>query len=75
MEEAQYILAQIHKGVYGNHFDGGTLARKLVRWDTIGHMLSKKQKNLSKSAQKYSFLWKVMVCRFGIPYSIILNNG
>ena len=38
-EEAEYVMREVHKGIYGNHSRAGSLVHKLIRaryyWPTI----------------------------------------
>nr|CAN71502.1 hypothetical protein VITISV_021013 [Vitis vinifera] len=118
--EAQYVLAELHEGICGNHSGGRSLAHrahsqgyywptmkkdaaayvkrcdKCQRYAPIPHMPSatlKSKKFLLVATDYFSkwveaeayasikdkdvtkFVWKNIVCRFGIPQTIIADNG
>ncbi|RVX00853.1 Retrovirus-related Pol polyprotein from transposon 17.6 [Vitis vinifera] len=114
--EAQYVLAELHEGICGNHTGGRSLAHrahsqgyywptmkkdaaayvqkcdKCQRYAPIPHAISA-LKSVSGpwpfahkwvEAEAYAsikdkdvtkFVWKNIVCRFGIPQIIIADNG
>ncbi|XP_042944810.1 uncharacterized protein LOC122278690 [Carya illinoinensis] len=66
-QEAQYVLAEIHEGICGNHSGRRTLARKVVR---AGYYWP----NALKDAREFSK--KCVKCQtFKIPQSLITDNG
>ncbi|RVW82262.1 Retrovirus-related Pol polyprotein from transposon 17.6 [Vitis vinifera] len=113
--EAQYVLAELHEGICGNHTGGRSLAHRAhsqgYYWPTmkkdaaayvqkLGHGHSgtlpaaPAQKKFLLVATDYfskwveaeayasikdkdvtKFVWKNIVCRFGIPQIIIADNG
>ncbi|RVX18537.1 Retrovirus-related Pol polyprotein from transposon 17.6 [Vitis vinifera] len=106
--EAQYVLAELHEGICGNHTGGRSLAHrahsqgyywptmkkdaaayvqkcdKCQRYAPIPHMPSAALNRKWVEAEAYAsikdkdvtkFVWKNIVCRFGIPQIIIADNG
>ncbi|KAL0352473.1 UNVERIFIED_CONTAM: Transposon Tf2-12 polyprotein [Sesamum calycinum] len=86
-EEGNYVLREIHEGICGNHLGGKALAEKSLRqgfyWLTMlvgAHELVKDlvgplpQAKISEK-KVIKFLWRNIVCRFGIPHAIISDNG
>ncbi|XP_058068741.1 uncharacterized protein LOC131218073 [Magnolia sinica] len=67
VEEAEYVLREIHEGICGNHSRGRALAHKVVRqgyyWPTIQHDTQKLIQRCDKCQ------------RFGIPQTIVSDNG
>ncbi|XP_050242514.1 uncharacterized protein LOC126691525 [Quercus robur] len=61
-EEAKYILEEIHEGVYSDHAS----PRSLVEVEALSAITKVKI---------HSFVWKNIICRFGIPWMIISDNG
>ncbi|XP_022862336.1 uncharacterized protein LOC111382551 [Olea europaea var. sylvestris] len=59
-EEATYVLREIHEGICGNHSGGTVEAEPLAR---------------ITEANTTKFVWKSVICRFGIPHSIVSDNG
>ncbi|RVW19914.1 hypothetical protein CK203_114481 [Vitis vinifera] len=90
--EAQYVLAELHEGICGNHSGGRSLAHRAhsqgYYWPTmkkdaaayvknvINVKVSGKLKHMlaSKTRMSPSSYGKI-VCRFGIPQTIIADNG
>ncbi|KAK4398067.1 hypothetical protein Sango_1282200 [Sesamum angolense] len=89
LEKGNYVLREIHEEICGNHLGGNTLAGKSLRqgfyWPTMlvdAHKLVKRCRACQEHANaRYSetkvikFLWRNIVCRFGIPRAIISDNG
>ncbi|RVW75673.1 Transposon Ty3-I Gag-Pol polyprotein [Vitis vinifera] len=89
--EAQYILAKLHEGVCGNHSEGRSLAHQAhsqgYYWPMKKNVAAYVKKYyFSKwvEAEAYAnikdkdvtrFIWKNIICRFGIPQAIIADNG
>ncbi|RVW81428.1 Pol polyprotein [Vitis vinifera] len=117
--EAQYVLAELHEGICGNHTGGRSLAHRahsqgyywptmkkdaaayahglFAQWgmDIVGPLpAAPAQKKFLLVATDYfskwveaeayasikdkdvtKFVWKNIVCRFGIPQIIIADNG
>ncbi|RVW58468.1 Transposon Ty3-I Gag-Pol polyprotein [Vitis vinifera] len=113
--EAQYVLAELHEGICGNHSGGRSLAHRAhsqgYYWPTMKKDAAAYVKNVinvkvgplpaapaqkkfllvatdyfSKwvEAEAYAsikdkdvtkFVWKNIICRFGIPQTIIADNG
>ncbi|XP_050264287.1 uncharacterized protein LOC126708547 [Quercus robur] len=65
-EEARYILEEIHGGVCGDHAGLRSLINKWVEVKALT--------TITKTRIR-SFLWKNIICRFGIPLTVISNNG
>ncbi|RVW54009.1 Gag-Pol polyprotein [Vitis vinifera] len=120
--EAQYVLAELHEGICGNHSGGRSLAHRahsqgyywptmkkdatayvkrcpwpFAQWgmDIVGPLpVAPAQKKFLLVATDYfskwveaeayasikdkdvtKFVWKNIICRFGIPQTIIADNG
>nr|CAN72897.1 hypothetical protein VITISV_003776 [Vitis vinifera] len=103
--EAQYVLAELHEGICGNHSGGRSLAHKAhsqgYYWPTMKKDAAAYVKRCDKcqryaliphmpsttkwvEAEAYAsikdkdvtkFVWKNIICRFGIPQTIIADNG
>ncbi|XP_069143550.1 uncharacterized protein [Solanum lycopersicum] len=75
--EAVRLIEQIHTGVCGTHMNGLTLARKVLRagyfWMTMEHNCSS-YKLITKKVV-VDFVRNNLICRFGVPESIITDNG
>ncbi|RDX76975.1 Tf2-8, partial [Mucuna pruriens] len=70
-EEAAYIIREVHEGICGMHIGGRALAivdyfTKWVEAESITTISSKRIKH---------FFRKKIICRFGIPAEIVLDNG
>ena len=39
-KDADYVLREVHEGIYGNHIGARALAGKALRWDTTGPQCS-----------------------------------
>ncbi|XP_057948276.1 uncharacterized protein LOC131143939 [Malania oleifera] len=63
-EEGKYILREIHEGVCGNHLASRALAHKEV--EPLATII---ERNITR------FVWTSVVCRFGIPWAIVINHG
>ncbi|XP_024023680.1 uncharacterized protein LOC112092255 [Morus notabilis] len=65
--EAQKVLNEIHEGIYGNHSGGQSLALKVLRqgyyWPTLKNDAFQYARRCDKCQ------------RFGVPHSIVSNNG
>ncbi|RVW66731.1 Retrovirus-related Pol polyprotein from transposon 17.6 [Vitis vinifera] len=72
--EAQYVLAELHGGVCVNHSGGRSLAH---RAHSQGYYCPTMKKDAAAYVKKYvtKFVWKNIVCYFGIPQTIIADNG
>nr|XP_023896291.1 uncharacterized protein LOC112008185 [Quercus suber] len=82
--EAEYILREVHEGVCGNHAGPRSLTRKIMQtgyfWPTMQDDAAKfvrKSEALATVTETriQGFVWKNIVCRFGIPRTIISDNG
>nr|XP_023924890.1 uncharacterized protein LOC112036313 [Quercus suber] len=65
-EEAKYIMEEIHEGICGDHTGPRSLVSKVLRTEPLATITEVKIR---------SFVWKNIVCRFGILTTIILDNG
>ncbi|RVW13688.1 hypothetical protein CK203_094011 [Vitis vinifera] len=85
--EAQYVLAELHEGICGNHSGGRSLAHRAhsqgYYWPTMKKDAAAMSKIKWVEAEAYAsikdkdvtkFVWKNIVC-FGIPQTIIADNG
>ncbi|XP_059438049.1 uncharacterized protein LOC132170910 [Corylus avellana] len=82
-EEGNYILCEIHEGICGGHLGARMFAHKGVRagfyWpnmtrDSVEMVEVEALVNITaKSIEK--FLWKNVVCRYGIPHAFVTDNG
>uniref|UniRef100_A0A2N9F1B5 Uncharacterized protein n=1 Tax=Fagus sylvatica TaxID=28930 RepID=A0A2N9F1B5_FAGSY len=117
IQEANYVIREVHEGVCGNHSGARSLAHKLTRagyyWPSLLHDATQfvkacdkcqhimgpfpvgtKQAKFLVVAIDYftkwveaeplatiseknvkSFVWKAVICRFGIPRVLISDNG
>ncbi|RVW17493.1 Pol polyprotein [Vitis vinifera] len=92
--EAQYVLAELHEGICGNHSGGRSLAHRAhsqgYYWPTMKKDVAAYVKRCDKCQSKWveaeayasikdkdvtKFVWKNIICRFGIPQTIIADNG
>nr|CAN78921.1 hypothetical protein VITISV_011350 [Vitis vinifera] len=115
--EAQYVLAELHEGICGNHSGGRSLAHRdhsqgyywptmkkdaaayvkrcdkcmdivgpfpaapaqkkflLVATDYFSKWVEAKAYASIKDRDVTKFVWKNIICRFGIPQTIIADNG
>nr|CAN83045.1 hypothetical protein VITISV_015525 [Vitis vinifera] len=94
--EAQYVLAELHEGICGNHSGGRSLAHRahsqgyywptmkkdaaaykflLVATDYFNKWVEAEAYASIKDKDVTKFVWKNIICRFGIPQTIIADNG
>ncbi|RVX09468.1 hypothetical protein CK203_015471 [Vitis vinifera] len=92
--EAQYVLAELHEGICGNHSGRRSLAHRAhsqgYYWPTMKKDAAAYVKKCDKCQSKWveaeayasikdkdvtKFVWKNIICRFGIHRAIIADNG
>ncbi|RVW40692.1 hypothetical protein CK203_101634 [Vitis vinifera] len=92
--ETQYVLVELHEGVYSNHPGGQSLAHRAhsqgYYWPTMKKDATTYVKKCDKCQSNWvevevyasikdkdvtKFIWKNIICRFGIPQAIIADNG
>ncbi|KAF8094772.1 hypothetical protein N665_0353s0003 [Sinapis alba] len=86
-EKVRKILEEVHSGSCGNHSGGRSLAIKIKRhrhfWATIikdCKIFARKCKKSEsyariKDAQVECFVWRNIICKHGVPYEIVADNG
>ncbi|KAL5565429.1 hypothetical protein UlMin_028593 [Ulmus minor] len=80
-DQAKYVLQEVHEGVCGNHSSGRALAHKVLRqgyyWPTIqADSLAFVQKcDKCQQQNVTNFIWKHIICRFGIPRELVSDHG
>uniref|UniRef100_A0A2N9FCJ8 Uncharacterized protein n=1 Tax=Fagus sylvatica TaxID=28930 RepID=A0A2N9FCJ8_FAGSY len=84
--EADYVMREVHEGICGNHSGARSLVHKIVRagyyWPTMQEgrdyftkwveaepLATITERNIR------AFVWKAIICRFGIPRAFISDNG
>ncbi|XP_058100923.1 uncharacterized protein LOC131245451 [Magnolia sinica] len=74
-EEAEYVVREIHEGICRNHSGGRALVHKVIRqgyyWLTIQNDVRKVVQRCDK-CQRFT---NNIICKFGIPRTIISGNG
>ncbi|KAL5549045.1 hypothetical protein UlMin_004276 [Ulmus minor] len=75
-DRVKFTLEEVHAGVCGNHSSGRNLAHRILRqgyyWPTI------KTDSLDfvrKCDKCQPFIWKNIVCRFGVPRELVSDHG
>ncbi|XP_065049760.1 uncharacterized protein LOC135679707 [Musa acuminata AAA Group] len=86
-EEASTVLAEVHEGICGEHIVGRTLAYKILcqgyywptmvrdaksyvqRWPEAEPLATITERQIEK------FIWRNIVTRFGLPRTIVTDNG
>ncbi|XP_017217112.1 uncharacterized protein LOC108194669 [Daucus carota subsp. sativus] len=66
-EECNYILREMHEGICGNH--SGVAVDYFTKWTEAEPLATITAKKLVE------FVYRAIVCRFGIPYKLISDNG
>ncbi|XP_074328487.1 uncharacterized protein LOC141666399 [Apium graveolens] len=86
-DECNYILREVHEGICGNHSGGSSLAQKIfrqgqggVKYEVVAvdyfTKLAEAEPLATIIAKKLKeFVHKTIVCRYGIPYKLISDNG
>ncbi|XP_075633305.1 uncharacterized protein LOC142605747 [Castanea sativa] len=90
-EEAKYILKEVHEGSCGDHACPRSLISKVIKTGYFWPKMQEDARNLVKKCDKcqrfakalatvteariQNFIWKNIICRFGIPRTIISDNG
>ncbi|KAL5576999.1 hypothetical protein UlMin_018698 [Ulmus minor] len=80
-DQAKYVLQEVHEGVCGNHSSGRALAHKVLRqgyyWPTIQADSLAFVPKCDKCQQQNvtNFIWKHIICRFGIPRELVSDHG
>ncbi|KAL5539170.1 hypothetical protein UlMin_042949 [Ulmus minor] len=80
-DQAKYVLQEVHEGVCGNHSSGRALAHKVLRqgyyWPTIQTDSLAFVQKCDKCQQQNvtNFIWKHIICRFGIPRELVSDHG
>ncbi|KAL5577230.1 hypothetical protein UlMin_018929 [Ulmus minor] len=64
-KEMKEVLSAIHSGVCGNHYRGRSLAHKAI---TMAYL------NVTTN-DVIKFIWKYIICIFGLPRSLTMDNG
>ncbi|XP_075507528.1 uncharacterized protein LOC142544357 [Primulina tabacum] len=85
--EVDYVLREINEGCCGEHLEGVSLAQKAMLagfwWPTISRDSARvvrdceEAETLAKITEHevLKFMWKNIVCRFGVPRRLISDNG
>ncbi|XP_075492587.1 uncharacterized protein LOC142530651 [Primulina tabacum] len=80
-KEVDYVLREIHEGRCTEHLGGMSLARKTMLagfwWPTLSQDAAQVEAEpLEKITEQevLKFLWKNIVCRFGVPRRLISDN-
>ncbi|KAL5545199.1 hypothetical protein UlMin_008983 [Ulmus minor] len=80
-DRGKFTLEEVHAGVCGNHSSGRTLAHRILRqgyyWPTIQTDSLDFVRKCDKCQQQNvtAFIWKNIVCRFGVPRELISDHG
>ncbi|XP_062102879.1 uncharacterized protein LOC133813860 [Humulus lupulus] len=81
--EAKKLLEEIHEGTYGNHTGGRSELPKaargrryaLVATDYFTKWVVAEAYVTVSKTDTMSFIWKHIICQFGIPWEIVVDNG
>ncbi|KAL5566044.1 hypothetical protein UlMin_029208 [Ulmus minor] len=75
-DRGKFTLEEVHAGVCGNHSSGRTLAHRILRqgyyWPTIQ---TDSLDFVRKCDKCQPFIWKNIVCRFGVPRELVSDHG
>ncbi|KAL5573588.1 hypothetical protein UlMin_023185 [Ulmus minor] len=75
-DRGKFTLEEVHAGVCGNHSSGRTLAHRILRqgyyWPTIQ---ADSLDFVRKCDKCQPFIWKNIVCRFGVPRELVSDHG
>ncbi|XP_073121733.1 uncharacterized protein [Henckelia pumila] len=64
-EEIEYVLREVHEGCCGNHGWSMSMARR-VEAEPLAKIIE---------GEVMKFLWKNIVCRFGLPRKLVSDDG
>ncbi|KAL5540605.1 hypothetical protein UlMin_043180 [Ulmus minor] len=65
-ERGLYVMQEIHEGVCGNHSVAIDYYTKWVEAEPMQEITE---------ARTTGFIWRNIICRFGIPHSLVSDNG
>ncbi|KAL5552138.1 hypothetical protein UlMin_002314 [Ulmus minor] len=75
-DRGKFTLEEVHAGVCGNHSSGRTLAHRILRqgyyWPTIQ---TDSLDFVRKCNKCQPFIWKNIICRFGVPRELVSDHG
>ncbi|KAL5571186.1 hypothetical protein UlMin_020783 [Ulmus minor] len=75
-DRGKFTLEEVHAGVCGNHSSGRTLAHRILRqgyyWPTIQ---TDSLDFVRKCDKCQPFIWKNIVCHFGVPCELVSDHG
>ncbi|KAL5539602.1 hypothetical protein UlMin_044178 [Ulmus minor] len=75
-DRGKFTLEEVHAGVCGNHSSRRTLAHRILRqgyyWPTIQ---TDSLDFVRKCDKCQPFIWKNIVCRFGVPRELVSDHG
>ncbi|KAL5571300.1 hypothetical protein UlMin_020897 [Ulmus minor] len=75
-DRGKFTLEEVHAGVCGNHSSGRTLAHRILRqgyyWPTIQ---TDSLDFVRKCDKCQPFIWKNIVCHFGVPRELVSDHG
>ncbi|XP_056697831.1 uncharacterized protein [Spinacia oleracea] len=75
-EKGKEILADLHQGLCSSHIGGRALAEKALR--TVDYFTKWVEAEALKNIKTYdvkAFIWRNVITRFGVPQSIVFDNG
>ncbi|KAL5572617.1 hypothetical protein UlMin_022214 [Ulmus minor] len=81
----KFTLEEVHAGVCGNHSSGRTLAHRILRQGQLKYVVVAidyytkwvEAEALAKITEQNvtAFIWKNIVCRFGVPRELVSDHG
>ncbi|XP_061360568.1 uncharacterized protein LOC133304534 [Gastrolobium bilobum] len=76
MDEAKYVLTEIHEGINGQHIGAeGQLRWLIVTIDYFTKWIEAEPVATITSARVQRFFERNLICRFGIPAKVVIDNG
>ncbi|RDX83675.1 Pol polyprotein, partial [Mucuna pruriens] len=77
--DGDYIIKEVHEGIRGTHISGRALASKIVKFlivpvDYFTKWVETEPMVMITVERIKKISWKKLICRFGLPSIIILDN-